>query len=215
MEDPLDFILSNIPFQDSSTFEISKYVYRPQILEDSREILHVSGRQLTRALLDELENSLSEKQEIAVHSSVRTNGRLRHIPMIDLACKVEALEDAFPVLNRLIFSRLKCNFAIFSSGNSAHIYGDRLLTSKEWVRFNGLLLLCNAPGEMRVIDDRWIGHRLIAGYSALRVSCKSQASKNSGKIKPKFQKGFNFSSADSKHFESQQSKSIGITSVNK
>ena len=65
-------------------------------------------------------------------------------------------------------------FAIFDSGRSFHAYGNRLLSTEEWIQFMGSLLLLNEPGKNKLIDTRWIGHRLMAGYSSLRWSCNTR-----------------------------------------
>lgn len=43
----------------------------------------------------------------------------------------------------------------------------------KWNRFLGRLLLMNEPGSPALVDARWIGHRLIGGYAALRWSANS------------------------------------------
>jgi len=58
----------------------------------------------------------------------------------------------------------------FSSGRSFHGYSTYLLGPKDWREFNGRLLLVNNNTIGNVIDSRWIGHRMIAGYSSLRWS---------------------------------------------
>jgi hypothetical protein len=38
----------------------------------------------------------------------------------------------------------------------------------------GSLLLLNKPSGFKLIDERWVGHRIMAGYSALRWSCNTK-----------------------------------------
>ena len=58
---------------------------------------------------------------------------------------------------------------VYFSGRSFHAYFPHLLTPRQWVKFMGSALLCNTPSS-DVIDQRWVGHRLIGGYAALRWS---------------------------------------------
>jgi hypothetical protein len=58
---------------------------------------------------------------------------------------------------------------IFFSGRSFHAYWIRLLTHREWIKFMGASLLCNRL-RVTVVDTRWVGHRLLGGYGALRWS---------------------------------------------
>ncbi|NEX60635.1 hypothetical protein G3574_06065 [Noviherbaspirillum sp. 17J57-3] len=67
-------------------------------------------------------------------------------------------------------AELGVEIKLFSSGRSLHGYGINPLTPEEWIRFMGLLLLANHPSKPTVVDTRWVGHRLLAGYAALRWS---------------------------------------------
>ena len=40
----------------------------------------------------------------------------------------------------------------------------------EWIKFMGSLLLLNIPGKIKIVDSRWVGHRLLGGYASLRWS---------------------------------------------
>ena len=64
---------------------------------------------------------------------------------------------------------------IFSSDRSYHIYTLKLITVRDWMKFNGELLLLNPPGTEKVIDSRWIGPRVWfkEGFGALRLTCNS------------------------------------------
>jgi len=59
---------------------------------------------------------------------------------------------------------------LLRSGRSYHYYGATLLTEIEWRVFLGKCLLMSGYS-----DDRYIGHQLVDGYCALRLS--------SGKLK--------------------------------
>jgi hypothetical protein len=63
---------------------------------------------------------------------------------------------------------------VYSSGRSFHVYYPTLITHDEWVRFMGSALLLNMTHHAPVVDQRWVGHRLIGGYAALRWSCNTK-----------------------------------------
>ncbi|MGC1520222.1 MAG: hypothetical protein WA803_01670, partial [Steroidobacteraceae bacterium] len=68
---------------------------------------------------------------------------------------------------------LTSSFLYFDSGRSFHAYGLQLISPGEWREFMAKLLLLNLPEGEHLIDARWVGHRLVAGYGALRWSANS------------------------------------------
>ena len=93
------------------------------------------------------------------------NGTTAHIPMADMATNAKApLIKLQTLLEHTGFG----GFKWYSSGRSFHGYGDRLLSDSDWIRLMGALLLSNQRGMNPIVDPRWIGHRLLAGYSTLR-----------------------------------------------
>lgn len=85
--------------------------------------------------------------------------------MIDLSTSSRAhLKKLLAYLGESVFY----GFSWYESGRSFHGYGSRLLTKSEWIEFMGILLLSNQKDLKPTVDPRWIGHRLIGGYSALR-----------------------------------------------
>jgi hypothetical protein len=145
----------------------SRYIYVRRVRKDAREsfrvpIADVSHRWLRRELA-----ALAPDQELALESRVRTGRSVRHIPMIDfvglergqLAAVMEVLPQ-YPVREA----------QVYFSGRSFHAYFPVLITPSEWVRFMASALLCNTPSRPQLVDQRWVGHRLIGGYGALRWS---------------------------------------------
>jgi hypothetical protein len=63
--------------------------------------------------------------------------------------------------------------ALFASGRSYHLYLGALFLREEWVKFMGRLLLLNPRRGPLLTDPRWIGHRLMGGYGALRWSANT------------------------------------------
>lgn len=167
------FFLENI-FDSESIYSLSKYIYLPDSLTDDRIIYQVSGSELTPNYIDNMIYSLNFDQELAFHSIIKTKyGKTLHIPMIDFATNNLDI-DIYYRLKNFIDYKILSHMIFFSSGNSFHAYSSKLLTHKEWLSFMGSLLLINPPNSsINIIDDRWIGHRILSGYSSLRWSNNS------------------------------------------
>ncbi len=157
-----------------ATYSLSKYIYLPDSLSDERTICTVTGSEFDLCYLDMTLNSLEYNQELAFHSIIKTKyGKTFHIPMIDF--QTENLNiDIYYRLKNFIDYKILSSMTFYRSGNSFHGYSSKLLTHKEWLRFMGSLLLVNPPrSSLSIIDDRWIGHRIMSGFSALRWSNNS------------------------------------------
>ena len=118
--------------------------------------------------------------DVVVSSRVQTVVRAGpgpHLPLIDFS-----LDKEIHSINALIADDFFCgafqatmgchlqDFTYFSSGRSYHGYGSVLMYDVEWTNFMlNLLTLPGYQGEV-VPDFRWIGFRLKAGFSALRLS---------------------------------------------
>ena len=150
-------------------FEFSRYVYHPQSLSDQREIFSVPGRDIGPEWLLGILSSLEATEELALHSCVKLNNRTMHIPMIDF-CQAQMTSQQYELLGQLLPRNLFKELVLYSSGRSLHGYSLRLLRPKEFLEFMGRLLLTNLPDHDAVVDERWVGHRLISGYAALRWS---------------------------------------------
>jgi len=98
------------------------------------------------------------------------DGRRMHLVMVDMSTSARAhLEKLRGFLGDNFFQRISW----YASGRSFHGYGESLMEQEEWVEFMGLLLLANQPRLEHTVDPRWIGHRLLAGYSSLRWTCNT------------------------------------------
>lgn len=162
----VDLIVSENP--DVEYFEFGIYAYHPQTTKDTRKVCRASVKQL-RGWFNQMQGNLSPCEEIAIHSRVylaEEESGCRHIPMIDfMATNVKNKEDK---ICELLYSFGIKEYSIFRSGRSFHLYGVNLLDHGEWVRFMGEILLLNPPKGKKLVDTRWVGHRLLAGYGALR-----------------------------------------------
>lgn len=157
-------------------FEFSRYIHTPQQLLDKREVFTKKGTQIVESWLNEIFDSLRDDEELALHSKVRRRDRNYHIPMIDFVCKDWSYRLESELANYLPRSVVR-ELLVFSSGRSFHAYGLTLLEPKEWHELMGRLLLINPPDAVPYVDTRWIGHRLIGGFSSLRWSCNTGAYK--------------------------------------
>lgn len=163
------FFLERLFSIEKSIFHFSRYTYTPDSLFDDREHLSVTGADLTRGWVDAAIDSLEPDQELALHSKVAVDGRTQHIPMIDFSAAELCSEDLGRIrayLPKSVFLSL----GFYRSGRSFHAYSARLLGPKAWMQLMGRLLLINQRHRHEVVDTRWIGHRLIAGYCSLRFS---------------------------------------------
>jgi len=160
-------------FETSNNVSVnfSDYSYVPRTIEDERHVFSENMRNLDIEHLTYLLKRLKQNRDLAIHSVINVNDKIFHIPMIDFSMK-NINDFSAPPIKKLI-EYWNMDFAIFSSGRSFHAYGNKLLSEKEWIRFMGSLLLLNEPSGRKIIDTRWIGHRILAGYSALRLSCNT------------------------------------------
>lgn len=160
--------------KERSTFYFSKYIYQTDSLFDERTIITATGGELSEYWIEKQFLELQAGQELAMHSVVNVGNRKLHIPMIDFAIDDTLLNsEVFNRLQNFLPKRVFLNLSVFNSGRSLHAYSTELLSPKEWREFMGRLLLINKRGAPDVIDGRWVGHRLIGGFSSLRWSNSS------------------------------------------
>lgn len=156
-----------------SSLEFSAYHYTPKQVSEIRRTYRISVAELNTKL-PELIASLRAEEELAIHSRVwlRSTSHPLHIPMIDFsATKASDCEECVVIAASEFGIR---SSAVFHTGRSYHFYGFSLLDPNDWVRFMARMLLVNQPGRIECVDSRWVGHRLLAGYSSLRWTCSSQ-----------------------------------------
>ncbi|WP_437180793.1 primase 1D-like protein [Pseudomonas farris] len=158
---------------DDAEFEFSIYEYEPQSILDHRETIRITACYLTEDIINRIINKLPENKELAIHSSVRINKKLFHIPMIDFATSEREISEKLDVIRQILPREIFNELSFFNSGRSCHAYSLKLIKHSDWVSFMGRLLLISKPNENQIIDTRWIGHRLLAGYSSLRWSNNS------------------------------------------
>lgn len=153
-----------------SLVKFSRYQYIPQDVVDRRKVISVKLSELTASWLSEQLDNLAEGHDLALHSLVKSGSRKAHIPMVDFAAVNLSVDEVVSWASNYLGITLR----LFDSGRSLHGYGLEPISTEKWYRFMGLLLLANKPGQPQLVDSRWIGHRLLAGYSALRWSANSK-----------------------------------------
>jgi hypothetical protein len=150
-----------------SSLYLSYYLYRPQTLLDQRSIFKVARSDFLRSSYAELIlDRCPPGHEVALHSLVDCHDNtVRHLPMVDMATDdLGGLSE----VNAFVQDSFFHGFVWFESGRSFHGYGSRFVTHQQWIELMGKLLLCNGKDSRPIVDPRWVGHRLLGGYAALR-----------------------------------------------
>lgn len=148
------------------SLEFGLYTYTPQTVLDERRFVICNATEWLD-VADDWPEYLGPREELAFHSRVRVgNDILAHVPLIDF--RGELSTDHFRRVVEVAGEFGSNEVQFFRSGRSFHAYLNAVLEPDLWRRFVGRLLLLNAPNEAEWVDTRWLGHGLIAGFSALR-----------------------------------------------
>lgn len=167
------FFLSPLFKKQGVELSFSRYIYTPDSFFDERECFSLTGTNVTEDWVAAELAALRPGQELALHSKIRLGGKNFHIPMIDFSTEEAISAEVFDRMGRYLPKALMLNMAVYASGRSFHAYSTTLLSPKEWYEFMGRLLLINPRAHTEIVDTRWIGHRLIGGFSSLRWSNNS------------------------------------------
>lgn len=169
-----DFLMKKKKSLEEYTFHFSKYIYIPDSIDDKRKHFIIKGNEFTKERIESEIASLDKGEELAFHSTIEINRKTYHFPFIDFSISIDdwSFDRDFIRLKRTIPKAHE--IILFNSGRSLHGYSLKLLTQKEWIDFMGRLLLVDlANTSYKIIDSRWIGHRLMGRYSSLRWSNNS------------------------------------------
>ena len=115
------------------------------------------------AWLNQTLASIPPTEGISIASKcVTANKEIRHIPLMDFACPPTPAYEQFIVdaLQKIGYKK----GVLVRSGKSFHFYGLELITAEQWQQFMSYGILLSP-----FTDVRYIGHRLISGYSLLRI----------------------------------------------
>ncbi len=122
-------------------------------------VSHVTLEWLTKRAQDDARSG----RLLILASRVETaDNAICHIPLLDFHC---AYSDHGTEVVAAVIRLLGQKGVILSSGKSYHFYGSSLLSAEQMRVFLGKALLF-AP----ITDRTWIGHQLIEGCCALRIS---------------------------------------------
>lgn len=131
-----------------------------------------SGRAMLRGAVAREELTSSRLNEIfsqrpgwmaTVSSHVQCESGVRHLPLMDFQCPVDANNKAAVIAGLRAAGQF--SGAILESGNSYHYYGFEPLEDNAWLRFLGKCLLLGP-----LTDTRYIGHRLVDRECLLRLT---------------------------------------------
>jgi hypothetical protein len=166
---PIEFVESALSVESGIRHvQFSKYRRHPQSLLDDCLIQTTPVARL-RSAFARLKLGLRENENVAFNSVITLRGRassIRHLAMLDfVSASARKTERACEILISEYSPRTA---ALVHSGRSYHLYMAKLMSRRQWVRFMGRVLLLNPHEGPPIIDSRWVGHRLMAGYAALR-----------------------------------------------
>ncbi len=153
----------------ASLVSLSSYRYVEGSLGDDRQVYTFGIADLSDRFAA-LSDTIEKNQDVAFHSLVGRPGGsadgARHIPMVDF--KPPIIEEGWSRLVDVLAGYRCTDGALFFSGQSWHLYGLSTVDDKEWPALMGSLLLVNSREGRDLVDQRWVGHRLRAGYCSLR-----------------------------------------------
>lgn len=159
-----------------------RYFYIPQVVAKEKSKQDVpfeldTNENFTRKLDEEI-RSINPDQNLAIFSRVTlVDGSFAHIPMMDFRLS-RSPQNVSLLRERLNKITNEKEGYILESDKSYHYYGMRLIrTQNEWLEFMANCLLTSVfQGEgkpfLEIADSRYIGHRLLEGGCALRISAK-------------------------------------------
>lgn len=166
-----DYLSSMCP--PDSKVHLSRYHYSPQTVADSRVVCELQLSEFSWSVVSHLQSELGSDEELAFHSTITMpSGDQRHLPMLDFSGHVD--HEAVATLRSVLGANLTASLRLYTSGRSYHGYFLCLLDHEEWHKLMGTFLLLNLPDRPPVADARWVGHRLRAGYAALRWSANTR-----------------------------------------
>ncbi|CAI2418528.1 Uncharacterised protein [Serratia proteamaculans] len=166
------FALANLdPILNGTNQEVAFFFSKYSDASDSygkRTVIEIHKKDLTVDVINNNINELKSDEELSILSLIKVGHFTYHIPMIDFLAK-KRTESTVKAINET--SKFwNITFNIYNSGRSIHAYGTKLLSQNQWINFMGYLILLNKKSGEKVTDVRWIGHRLMSGYSSLRIT---------------------------------------------
>lgn len=127
---------------------------------DKEEIVFMKREDFSEEAMYSIISRIDSRFCLCLDSNVKTAKGQYHIPMADFRRYVSLK------LIREIFERLEIPGIIFKSGRSYHFWGTKIVSETDFRIFLGKMLITTP-----LVDERYIGHRMIDGYCSLRISC--------------------------------------------
>src|SRR5689334_16982192 len=108
-------LLAKLAPESSFEYEFSKYVYVPQEVSECRTFFRISPHSFASDFAENVA-ALRGIEEIAFHSriEIKNNGRILHVPMIDMGC--ERIENHLDGLKKALSDFAIGEFSVFNSG---------------------------------------------------------------------------------------------------
>ena len=155
---------------EKSKLEFAFYEYRKEKQEDNRRIVTVTAEKAKDIFYSEIyPMSVRDNLEVALQSRVwKSEKTYCHLLMADLVGHLPGTSKNR--LEKLYYELGASDIFFFQSGKSFHSYGIGTIPVSEFPIVNGKYLTLRNEFGNRIVDDRWVGHRLIAGYWALRLT---------------------------------------------
>lgn len=153
--------------QDKKTNSLSQLIFhdfsKSSLAGEKSEDITVDGINHWVRLLDEGE-VLGIISDIKIARSFEEYylAHFHHIPMMDFRCLKSPKNLAR--IKGLLRTIGEKEGVVLDSGRSYHYFGTNPLSEKEWLMFLGKCLLSG------LVDERYIGHRLIDRCGILRIS---------------------------------------------
>ena len=127
-------------------------------------VTQMTIEELREGGLDRAVDSLSDEFVLGLGSlCVVADGASAHLPLMDFRM-LPRLQDV-DKLKMALHTLGQRRGAILHSGRSYHYYGFELMTRDAWIEFCAKCLLLSP-----LTDVRFIGHRILAGSAALRLT---------------------------------------------
>lgn len=162
---------------DDLSFHLSKYIDDDRAPQ--RVIIEIKKKKINAQTFEDIIGELKNNEELSILSIIKVNNNIFHLPMVDFLSKKRSSKSVDVAYDIAKFWNMR--FDIYDSGRSIHAYGTKLLSTPQWINFMGFLLLLNDKSGEKVVDTRWIGHRLMSGFASLRVTNHSGKHKSAPK----------------------------------
>lgn len=149
--------LSQLIFHDFSKFSLAGEKSEDITVDHINHWIRLLDEGEVLGIISEIKIARSFEEYYSAH--------FHHIPMMDFRCPKSPKNLAR--IKGLLRTIGEKEGVILDSGRSYHYFGTNPLSEKEWLMFLGKCLLSG------LVDERYIGHRLIDRCGILRISACS------------------------------------------